>query len=463
MTATEPVQQTRRTMTGFGRIRPSQSVVVGPAGPQRLQSIIVTRPPAGLIARGAGLSYGDAAQNAGGIVVAPVTGPAIELDAARQTVTASSGTTFAQILHRIVPAGFILPVLPGTSQLTLGGAIAADVHGKNHRQAGSLSAWIDQVEIVDGTGELRQLSSSTDPAGLRATVGGMGLTGIILAATIRLRRIESDLMAVNSHRGNSLDGVLSLMEGTDSQYCVAWIDATASGAQLGRGIVDTADHAGPLQPADRRPGTRHTDGSASPELLSYRPGRPRHAPAMPVSLVTPATARAFNSLWFRKSPADRSSLTDLASFFHRLDAIEGWNRVVGPDGLIQYQFVVPVGAEHVLSSVLEAVQHNNCAPFLGTLKRFGVSSGGPLSFPVPGWCLAIDMPAGRPSLGTMLTCLDMDIANAGGRIYLAKDARVSGYAFDSMYGKLDDWRATRARLDPHGIFRSDLGRRVGLC
>jgi decaprenylphospho-beta-D-ribofuranose 2-oxidase len=451
MAVLAPVAGSRQTISGFGRIRPSRSVVVGAVDTERLQDLIAARPPGGLIARGAGLSYGDAAQNADGIVVSPVTGPAIEIDQNRQTVTAGSGTTFGQILSQTVPAGFILPVLPGTSRLTVGGAIGSDIHGKNHRQAGSLSAWVEQIDIVDGTGELRQMSQASDPAGQRATIGGMGLTGITLAATIRLRRITSDMMAVTSSRAGHLDAVLSLLEGATTQYAMAWIDATATGAALGRGLVETADHA---------------DDPASPATgqgLTFRLRSGRTVPAPPVSLVTPLTARAFNTLWYRKAPPERLSLVDIASYFHRLDTVEGWNRVVGPDGLVQYQFVVPVGREQVLSDVLSAVQANHCAPFLTTLKRFGVASGGSLSFPVPGWCLAIDMPAGRPCLGALLHALDVRIADAGGRVYLAKDARISQYAFESMYGPLADWRTTRDRLDPHGLFQSDLGRRVGLC
>ncbi len=452
---------TRQTMTGFGRIRPSQSVVIGPVGHDQLQALIAARPAGGLVARGAGLSYGDAAQNGSGIVVSPVTTTAIAVDYDRQTVTASSGTTFGEILSHIVPAGFILPVLPGTSQLTVGGALAADVHGKNHRQAGSLSAWVEQVDLVDGTGELRQLSVGTDPAGLRASLGGMGLTGIMLAATIRLRRIASDMMTVTSRRACNLDAVLSMMEGATSQYSVAWIDATAAGAALGRGIVDTADHADSPDPASPDPAS--PDRALAGHSVGYRRGPRRRAPAMPVSLVTPRTARTLNSLWYRKAPPVRTTLTDLATYFSPLDSVQGWNHLVGPEGLIQYEFVVPVGAESVLSTALEAVQASNCAPFLGTLRRFGVASGGPLSFPVPGWCLAIDMPAGRPNLGAVLHALDMRVADAGGRVYPAKDARISQYAFESMYGPLADWRTTRARLDPQGLFQSDLGRRVGLC
>lgn len=436
-------------LTGFGRTLRSRSTVLGPVSTDRLQELVAARPATGLLARGSGLSYGDAAQNAGGIVLAPVTGSGIELDTRRGTVTATASTTFREILERTVPAGFVLPVLPGTARLTVGGAIAADVHGKNHPRDGSLSAWVEEIELVDGTGEVRKLTPGDDPGGLRATIGGMGLTGIIRSATIRLLPVDGDIMAVTSVRAGCLEELLTLLEVGKSRYAVAWIDATATGRALGRGIVELADHAA---------------GSAVPgEPPAYRAGRVRRAPALPVSLVTPLSAGAFNALWFRKAPARHTGPQDLATFFHRLDAVQGWNKAVGPHGLIQYQFVVPGNAERVIAEVLEAVQRSGCAPFLGTVKRFGAARGGELSFCSPGWCLAIDMPAGRPRLASVLQFLDLRVAEAGGRVYLAKDARLPRGTFHAMYPDLTSWRDARARLDPHGLFRSDLGRRVGLC
>jgi decaprenylphospho-beta-D-ribofuranose 2-oxidase len=441
----------RQVMTGFGRTGGSASAVIGMPSIGRLQELIAARPPAGLIARGSGLSYGDAALNRDGLVVTPVSTPAVELDTDRQTVTATASTTFAEILSHIVPAGFILPVLPATRHLTVGGAIAADVHGKNHRQAGSLSAWVERVELLDGTGEVRRFSLMSDLPGLRATVGGMGLTGVVLRATIRLRRIETSMVHVMSRRAADLDSALSMLEATTTQYSVAWIDAAAPGSSLGRGVVEEADHA---LGADL-PGARND--------LSYRQRRPRRVPATPVPLVTPLAARALGSLRFAAAARERSGLAGLARFFHRLDAVQGWNQAVSPHGLVQYQFVVPLGAETVLTEVLTSLQRHRCAPVLGTLRRFGIGSGGPLSFPLAGWCLAVDMPAGQAQLGPLLTGLDLRVAEAGGRINLAKDARLGPYAFESMYRKLPDWQAVRARLDPRGVFQSDLGRRLGLC
>jgi decaprenylphospho-beta-D-ribofuranose 2-oxidase len=449
-TATEPVTS-REVLTGFGGVRRCETSVLRSASPDRLRELIAARPAGGLVARGAGLSYGDAAQNSTGVVVSPAAGAAIRLDRMAQTVTAAATTTFAEVLRRIVPAGFILPVLPESAHVTVGGAIAADVHGRNHAAAGSLSAWVDQVELIDGTGSLRTLTMAADPEGLRATLGGMGLTGIILSATIRLLPVESSMLRVVSDRTADLDATLSLLAGSAAQYAVARVDATASGAALGRGVVDCADHAG------------LADLPAADQRLAYRQRTPLQVPAVPLPLLTPLSARAINTARFRRAPASRSGLTDIAAFFHRLDLVQGWNRAAARAGLIRYQLAVPAGAETVLASVLENLRRNNCAPVLGTLMRLGPADGGPLSLAVPGWCLAVDIPAGQYRLGQLLTWLDMQVAGAGGRVGLAEDTRLGEYAFNAMYGPVSDWRDARARLDPHGLFQSDLGRRVGLC
>jgi decaprenylphospho-beta-D-ribofuranose 2-oxidase len=442
---------TNQVLTGWGRTRPSRANVCGPMDTCALQELVASRPARGVLARGAGQSYGDAAQNRDGHVVTPVTRPAVELDAAAGTVRASASATFAEVLAKSVPHGLILPVLPGTRHLTMGGAVAADVHGKNQHADGSMAAWIDEIELIDGTGALRTLTPDSDPGAFHATVGGMGLTGLILTVKIRMMTVRSAMMKVTSCRHADLDGLLAALDGTRERYSVAWVDTTASGRSLGRGIVDTGDHLAAPDPL------REPDG------LTYQPPHARRAPAMPFCPVTPLSARWLNSLWFSQATSYRIAVTDLPTFYHRLDAVDGWNRAIGPRGLIQYQFVVPDGAENVIARALETVQQHRCAPFLGTIKRFGEASKGPLSFPMRGWSLAIDMPAGRPGLRRALARLDHAVTAVGGRVYLAKDARLGRASFDVMYGRQTAWRAARARLDPDGVFQSDLGRRLGLC
>ena len=216
-------------------------------------------------------------------------------------------------------------------------------------------------------------------------------------------------------------------------------------------MLDTGDHLTYPDPV-------HEAGG-----LHYHPGRPWPAPALPFCPVTPWSARAFNRLWFLASPAGRASVAGIPEYFHRLDAVRDWNRMLGPGGFRQYQFVVPSGAEKVLAHVITELQRHRAAAFLGTLKRFGPASGNYLSFPLPGWSLAVDMPAARPDLDRLLDDLDHQVAEAGGRVYLCKDSRLSRDAFAAMYGRdLDSWRAARAALDPASRFRSDLGRRLGL-
>jgi decaprenylphospho-beta-D-ribofuranose 2-oxidase len=442
---------TDRLLSGWGRTAPTRARVLGPLDAAGLAELVASRPARGVLARGGGRSYGDAAQNAGGCVLAPATGPLIEVDEAAGTVRAAGSVTFADLLTRLVPAGLLLPVLPGTRHVTVGGAIAADVHGKNQHGDGSIARWVTQIELLDGRGEVRRIGPDADPEAFAATTGGMGLTGIILSATIRLLRIRSSLVRVRARRLPDLDALLDAMTRARDRYAVAWIDSTATGRSLGRGVLDGGDH------------LTEPDPAAEPDGLRYRAGRPLPAPFLPFSPFTPLSARAFNALWYRKAPADAAALVGLPAFFHRLDGVDRWNRAAGPRGIVQYQFAVPDAEHQVIARVLEQAARGGFAAFLGTLKRFGPASGAPLSFPAPGWSMAMEMPAGNPRLGPLLDELDEIVAAAGGRVYLAKDSRMSPAAFARMYPGLDGWRATRARLDPDGVFQSDLGRRLGLC
>ncbi|MEY9875164.1 decaprenylphospho-beta-D-ribofuranose 2-oxidase [Streptacidiphilus sp. MAP12-33] len=439
-------------MSGWGRTPSSLAEPVGPLDLPALRGLIAGRPGGGLLARGAGRSYGDAALNAGGLVLRPAVDPWLLLDPHAGRVRVSASTPFTELLARTVPHGWLPPVLPGTAHLTVGGAIAADVHGKNQHRDGSLAAWLDQVDLVDGTGMLRRLTPEGEPDAFRATVGGMGLTGVIVAATLRLLPIRSARLRVTTRRAADLDALMDALAGAPTRYAVAWIDGTAHGRALGRGVVDLADHC--PDPDPRR----------EPDGPRYRPGRALPAPTLPFCPVTPGTAAAFNGLWYRRAPRLAETTASLGAFFHRLDAVSGWNRALGPAGIWQYQFVVPDAGRDLVGCVLEALRRHQASPFLGTLKRFGPGDGHPLSFPVAGWSLAVDLPAARAGLGDLLDALDRLVAASGGRIYLAKDARMDRARFAETYGDgpLDAWREARERLDPHRVFRSDLGRRLGL-
>jgi decaprenylphospho-beta-D-ribofuranose 2-oxidase len=441
---------TDRVLAGWGRTVSSRAFVTRPAGATQLQEIIAAQPARGLLARGAGCSYGDAAQNAGGYVLNPVTPSRIELDPATATVRVSASTTFAELLEQLVPHGLLPPVLPGTRHLTVGGAVAADVHGKNHHRDGSISAWIDEIDLLDGEGKQHLVTPDSDPEAFRATVGGMGLTSVILGIKLRLLRISSTALQVTTRRLPDLDALLAAMDAATSRYSVAWIDTSGRRRSFGRGILDTGDHL-------TMPGPDDQNG------LAYRAGRAPQAPALPFCPFTPLTARAFNGLWYRAAPAEHTGPVSLGRYFHRLDAVSQWNRALGPRGFLQYQFIVPLDADKIINEVLTTLRRHHAAPFLGTLKRFGAASGNYLSFPGPGWSLAVDVPAGNRGLRTVLDHLDRRVAELGGRVYLAKDARLRSDAFAAMYPQLGPWRGARERLDPRGVFCSDLGRRLGLC
>jgi decaprenylphospho-beta-D-ribofuranose 2-oxidase len=289
----------------------------------------------------------------------------------------------------------------------------------------------------------------------------MGLTGIIVEATIRLLQVETSQMLVDTERADDLDDCMARMSERDHEYrySVAWIDCLARGAKLGRGVLTRGDHARVVDlPTKRGAGTK------KPDPLAFDPRSILRVPVTPPNgVLNPLTVAAFNEFWFRKAP--RSSfgrLEPIAGFFHPLDAIGGWNRLYGPLGFVQYQFVVPLGAEETLRRIVGRVSVDRIASFLAVLKRFGPADPGPLSFPMAGWTLALDLPVGPPRLGPLLDSLDEMVADAGGRVYLAKDARLRPELFETMYPRLSEWREVRRRVDPDGRLVSDLGRRLGI-
>jgi decaprenylphospho-beta-D-ribofuranose 2-oxidase len=432
-----------RTLSGWGRTNPVTAQVVQPGSVEQLQELIRGAPPRSLIARGLGRSYGDAAQLKDGTVIELPAFDRIELDPASGTVTAGAGVSLDQILRAIVPAGFFLPVTPGTRNVTVGGAIAADVHGKNHHVDGSFCNHVQRLLLVDGTGTLRELTpsgrSSVDEAEFFwATVGGMGLTGVIVEATFSLIPITSSLISVDTTRHRDLESLMAAMVEADAKYrySVAWVDSLDA---KGRGVLTCGDHA----PAEALPPNLQADPlHYDPKALASAP------PFLPGGLLNKLTVRAFNEAWYRKAPKHREGeLQAIAPFFHPLDGVQDWNRIYGPAGFLQYQFAVPNEAAHLVSRTLEALRQVGAPSFLTVLKRFGPSNPAPLSFPIPGWTLAADVPAGVPGLFEVLDRLDKEVAAAGGRLYLAKDSRQSGEILSQSYTKLSQWRHSRNRLD----------------
>jgi decaprenylphospho-beta-D-ribofuranose 2-oxidase len=440
-----PPTSSSELLTGWGRTAPSAARVVRPRAEGDVVALVAGAPSRGILARGLGRAYGDAAQAAGGAVIdMTALSGIVAVDEHARTVEALAGTSLAALLRALVPRGLFLPVSPGTAQVTLGGAIACDVHGKNHHRDGSLGAHVERLTLATPGGAVELGPDSEEFA---ATTGGMGLTGVVTRATLRLLPIASGRIRVDTDRAADLDELLALMTAGDDayRYSVAWVDALARGGRLGRGVLTRGDHA--------------EDGE-----LAYSP-RPALAapPWAPAGLLNRASIGAFNTLFFHRAPRrERGRLQPLSAFFHPLDGIRAWNRLYGPRGFVQYQVVVPFGSEAVLRELLERLSAAGAASFLAVLKRFGPAGSGHLSFPAPGWTLALDIPAAQPGLARLLDDLDERVAGAGGRVYLAKDGRLRPDLVAAMYPRLGEWRAVRDRLDPGRALRSDLDRRLGL-
>jgi decaprenylphospho-beta-D-ribofuranose 2-oxidase len=443
-------------LTGWGRTAPTRASVAHPATADEVAAALADPPQRGVIARGLGRSYNDAAQNAGGLVLDCTELATVrDVDLTGGVATVDGGVSLDLLMRQLVPLGWFVPVTPGTRHVTVGGAIAADIHGKNHHHDGTFGAAVERLTLQTPTG-VRRVERDADKELFWATAGGMGLTGVVVDATIRLRPVETALMVVDTDRTPDLDTLLELMTSGDHayEYSVAWLDCLARGARLGRGVLTRGRHARLDDvPAPKRSTARRFD----PHTLLKAP------PWTPAVLLNRASIAAFNELWFRKAPRHRTDeLQPLASFFHPLDGVEGWNRLYGTRGFVQYQFVVPFGAEDVVRRSLELLGAARCPSFFAVLKRFGPANPGPLSFPTAGWTLALDVPARVEGLGALLDAIDELVVAAGGRVYLAKDARVRPELVPVMYPRLDEWRDARAAVDPEGVLTSDLARRLRL-
>ncbi|GGS24588.1 FAD-binding oxidoreductase [Streptomyces griseoviridis] len=445
------------SVTGWGRTAPTTARLVRPRTYEETAVAVRACGARGSIARGLGRAYGDAAQNAGGAVL-DMTGldRVHAIDVEGGTVLCDAGVSLHRLMEVLLPLGWFVPVTPGTRYVTVGGAIGADIHGKNHHVSGSFTRHVLSLELLTADGRVRTVTPGTPL--FEATAGGMGLTGVILTATVRLQPVETSLMSVDTERAADLDDLLARLTATDHRYrySVAWIDLLARGAATGRAVLTRGDHA-PLEALPRRARARR-------DPLAFRTTRLPAAPAsVPEGLLTRTTVGLFNELWFRKAPRSRTGqLQRIPSFFHPLDGVPHWNRIYGPGGFVQYQFAVGHGQEEALRGIVGRISARRCPSFLAVLKRFGDADPGWLSFPVPGWTLALDVPANLPGLGAFLDELDEEVAGAGGRVYLAKDSRLRPELLAAMYPRLADFRALRAELDPDGVFVSDLSRRLDL-
>ena len=443
---------------GWGRTAPSVAQVLSTPDAEVIAKAVSQAGMRGVIARGLGRSYGDNAQNGGGLVVDMTALNRIHtIDGDTHLVDLDGGVSLDTLMKAALPFGLWVPVLPGTRQVTVGGAIACDIHGKNHHSAGSFGNHVRSMDLLMATGEVRTVTPDGPEAELFwATAGGMGLTGIVTQATIAFKKVETARIKADIWRAPDLDGVLAELAATDEKYpyTVAWIDCLSTGRNLGRSVLTCGDFA----KLDELP------AKVRREPRKFAPLSLGKVPPVPVSgLLNKMTGRAFNEMWFRKAPVRKEGVIQgVGAFFHPLDGIMEWNRVYGPAGFLQWQFVVPFGAENTLRQIVEQISAHGAPAALTVLKRFGEGSPGYLSFPTKGWTLALDFPTNTPGLAQLLDDLDDKVLDAGGRLYLAKDSRMRPELMGEMYPRLEAFRKLRAEIDPHQVFMSDQARRLHL-
>jgi decaprenylphospho-beta-D-ribofuranose 2-oxidase len=433
--------------TGWGRVLQAEMDAARPERISELAKSLKAVDRRGVIVHAGGRSYGDAALNAGGqAILTNRLDRLIDFDPASGLLVAEAGVTFDDLRRTFLPRGFLSPVTPGTAFATLGGAVANDVHGKNQDRAANFGRHVAWLELMLPSGEIRKLAPG-DPL-FGATVAGLGLTGVIVTVALKMMPVPSRFVAWRERRVGDLDEFLAALEEVRhaATYSVGWIDALASRASLGRGIVESADPA-PAQEGER-----------------YREPRLRTVPFdFPAFVLNPLTIGAFNAWHWRAVPRQgRARRVAYDRFLYPLDAISGWNRLYGRRGFRQFQCLLPeANSRNALRSILETCVGSRAASFLGVLKTMGQEGTGLLSFGGRGHTLALDFPE-RPGIGDLLTRLERMVLDHGGRIYAAKDSHLSAAGFAAMYPNLPEFRAILAEVDPERRMMSDLARRLDI-
>lgn len=413
--------------------------------------------PKGSIARGLGRSYGDSAVNTGGqVLVTTSMDRFLAFDETTGTLTCEAGTSLESIIETFAPRGWFPMITPGTKFVTVGGCIANDIHGKAHHAQGCFVTSVKSMTVLLASGEVVTASRTENEDLFWATFGGMGLLGVILTATIWLRKIETTYFTQRTICARNLEEMLQALDENDSTYpySVATLDVFATGKDLGRGVIALGDHA---KLSDLPAGLQ-----ADPLMVS---GPPKVAVPfeLPDFTLNPATMRVVNAV-IQKIQSSGGTLGHYEKFFYPLDKIANWNRGYGKRGFVQYQFVIPFeDGLNQMRKMLTTILSSGQLPFLNVLKRMGKESGGVLSFPKEGYTFAIDFPV-REGTAALTKRLDAMVIEAGGRIYLGKDSYIDAETFRMMYPtQVDAWLAVKRRYDPQGMFTSDQARRVGLA
>jgi decaprenylphospho-beta-D-ribofuranose 2-oxidase len=429
-------------LSGWGRYPVIEARACAIDDETGLKGCLASGAPA--IAHGLGRSYGDSALGHSVLLMRPMA-KYLAFDPVQGLLTCEAGVSLDEIVRTFLPRGWFLRVTPGTRFITLGGAIASDVHGKNHHKEGCFSSCVQNLELMLPDGRVLTCSPVENGELFRATCGGMGLTGVILRATIALLPVRSGMIDQTVAKAASLERVFELFERhADATYSVAWIDCLAGGACMGRSLLMLGEHAqdGPLEP----------------------PAAPRASIPfdLPGWLLNKWSISAFNAIYFNRIKAQqRTDRVPLAPFFYPLDAVTGWNRMYGKAGFTQYQAVLPLEASRAgLALLLRRIARSGLGSFLAVLKLFGQPNDNPLSFPMRGYTLALDFKI-VPRLFPLLDELDRIVVDHGGRLYLSKDARMSPATLRAGYPSLDSFLELRARLGLTA-FQSLQSQRLGI-
>lgn len=449
----------QQELTGWGRYPVQNARVYRPEKQRTLHALAAAgngERDETVIARGLGRSYGDPALNeGGGVVLMTRLNRMLAFDPATRVLRCEAGVSLEEIIEVFLPRGYFLPVTPGTKFVTVGGAIANDVHGKNHHRDGSFAQFVRRFELITPGGEKLVCSPEENEKIFWATVGGVGLTGFILSAEIELLPVETAWMKVDYRRTGDIQESLRLMEEHDPnyRYSVAWIDCLAKGKQMGRAVLMHGKHA--LKSDLKR------KQAAAP--LKTPKKRAKRVPFdLPDFFLNKYTVGMMNAAYYRINPTAMGKIVDYDSYFYPLDSVHEWNRGYGKAGFIQYQAMFPKGQAEGLIRLLERLSQSGRGSLLAVLKRFGPGNPGLLSYPAEGYTLALDLPM-RPGLLELCRELDRLLLDHGGRLYLAKDATTDAETFAQMYPRLDEFRAIKGELDPEGRLSSSIARRLKLA
>ncbi|WNG81776.1 FAD-binding oxidoreductase [Mycobacterium sp. ITM-2016-00316] len=458
---------TPRSLTGFGQTAPSVAQVLStpdveviaaavrqvadasPASPSYLRR--------GIVARGLGRSYGDHACNGGGIVVDMTRLNRIHsLSSETAIADVDAGVSLDQLMKTALPFGLWVPVLPGTRQVTVGGAIGSDIHGKNHHSAGSFGNHVLSLDLLMADGEVRTLTpDGPDNQLFWATIGGNGLTGIVIRARIAMTRTETAYFIADGIATADLDETVAVhQDGSEDNYTYssAWFDLINPPPKLGRAAVSR----GSLAKLDQLP-----PKLAANPLQFTAPKLPAVPNLFPVGVMNKLSLGLVGEAFYRVSGNYQNKIVNLTQFYHMLDITTGWQKAYGPAGFAQHQFLVPPNALEDFKAIIRWIQTQGHYSALNVFKLFGPGNKAPLSFPMAGWNVAMDFP-NKPGVNEFLNELDSRVMEFGGRVYTAKDSRVSAENFHKMYPRVDEWIAVRRKADPQGVFASDMARRLEL-